>query len=304
MTLVVPDVALGLETVQAYITGPEKLRPWRRGLAEDFGLPLPLSRQPARVAALVLPQATGESVCFAAAVHRIAGLNRAHLHPAGVLNLAAEEQQQLCADFSLEWRDAGFRLASRSATMFCLMSNRLAVYADAAEPESADPLRWQGQVLPSRPLGLSLPLRKLWAECEMWLAQHPLNQQRALRGQLGIDALWFWGEAPLEPVPGFTAKNSARILGQDPFVLGLAQSLGRRAAPAERFEQLLETGGDVCMVLPRMPGEELMASWLQPLAEALRTKVLREIKLQFVDRYFMLNSARLWLTRLTRRWRA
>ncbi len=37
-------------------------------------------------------------------------------------------------------------------------------------------------------------LRRLGAEIEMWLHEHPLNQQRRTgRGQLPVTTLWFWG---------------------------------------------------------------------------------------------------------------
>lgn len=61
--------------------------------------------------------------------------------------------------------------------------------------------------------------RQLLNEMQMFLHDHPVNQQREARGEVAINGLWFWGGGP-SAAPSELASD--RVVGDDALSQGLA----------------------------------------------------------------------------------
>src|SRR5262249_22835248 len=139
------------------------------------------------------------------------------------------------------------------------------------------------EVLPRGP-GAAL-LRRVGAEIEMWLHEHPLNEARRRAQRLPVSALWLWGGgAPLEAMEPARAlpsqvRSSARGCADDPYLLGLARLCGvHTLAPVSGFESLAAEHGVLARVdLPRLASGAISAQaledfdrcWIAPAARAL-----------------------------------
>jgi hypothetical protein len=132
-------------------------------------------------------------------------------------------------------------------------------------------------------------LRRLGAEAEMWLQDHPLNAARQARGQLPINSLWFWGgagSAAQPPAPGH-ALRGVWVAGEpDAWLAGLAGHCAAPLSPAHAWP-LPEPAADTLLVLLPPCGvastgywQELEAHWFAPLATALRRGELGALRLQ------------------------
>src|SRR5690606_37854460 len=85
-------------------------------------------------------------------------------------------------------------------------------------------------------------LRRLAAESEMWLAAHGLNAARAARGQLPLNALWFWGGAHAVHLPPLRAPLLIAARGvADAWLAGLAAHTGSPLRAAEDFDAAISS---------------------------------------------------------------
>jgi hypothetical protein len=203
-------------------------RPWLRSeLLEPALRSVPL----ASIAAAPLSNSVGTGqVWLATPVHWVAGLDTVRLHPAGLLRLNSEEQQALERDFAGVFAGSGWSLRATGRRELLLIGGTPQA-EDAVR--SFDPAFWLGADpragLPSGPG--SSALRRLGTEMEMWLYEHPVNQQRLARGQLSASAFWIWGGGapPVTPLDRTASKSAAAVAwAEDLFVDGLG-SLGAYA---------------------------------------------------------------------------
>lgn len=180
----------------------------------------------------------GHAWWLATPVHFVAGLDTLRLHPDGLLPLAWPEQQALAADFARVFAGSGWTLLPTGRRELLLLG-------PGAAARSSDPARWLGaDPAAGLPSGAdAAPLRRLGAELEMWLHEHPANRGRAARGQLVATALWLWGEGqgqargqgngegehgvarPAQPADATTGRSLA-LHGADAFLDGLAAVAG------------------------------------------------------------------------------
>ena len=132
-----------------------------------------------------------------------------------------------------------------------------------------------------------LPWYQLINEFQMFMHQHPLNEQRRLRGRLSVNSLWAWG-AGSRPTP---ARQPAWYC-DDPLLNRFAASLGLTVEPCSmlancsdlgdsvvvdlRLLQLLKSGLDRKLdeLLLEIEGE-LLAPILQTLARCPQSLLLR-----------------------------
>ncbi|MBS1207993.1 MAG: hypothetical protein H6R19_391 [Proteobacteria bacterium] len=160
----------------------------------------------------------------------------------------------LCADpVSLAFsRDALLlrgpdELALQADEVAALIASLNTEFAELGQFHAVDPQRWyllaRAQVaarfhplgdVRGRPVSLFPPEGEAASEwnrianaIQILLYNHPVNQARSERGQLGANGLWFWGQAG--------TQNSAlhaparRIVSEDPLVRGLAAAAGAQA---------------------------------------------------------------------------
>jgi hypothetical protein len=206
---------------------------WRAWLAQRFGWPA----QPpsaALVAEAFARHTASAHYWFATPLNLFAGLDSVHLHPAGLLELSAAEQQRLAEDFARVFAGSPWTLAPIGQRELLLTGPNLA--ATAAEPEALlvrapDACMARGADAPA--------LRRLGSEIELWLHEHPLNLERARRGALPITALWLWG--------GDTAAAAAashapapQVYGADSYAAALCRLRGGALLPLpERVDEVL-----------------------------------------------------------------
>jgi hypothetical protein len=210
---------------------------------------------------------------LATPVHFVAGLDTLRLHPSGLLPLSRPEQEALAVDFARVFAGSGWALVPSGRRELLLLG-------PAAGAQTCDPARWLGADptggLPTGPA--AAPLKRLGAELEMWLHEHPVNQARAARGQLVATAIWLWG-AGVGASDGYAAGERVRTVrarpatdarslvlhGADAFLDGLAAVTGAarpgEAATLAVANQAAPGGDDVVAVLGS--GEPLSSTLLQ-----------------------------------------
>jgi hypothetical protein len=137
---------------------------------------------------------------MATPVHLVAGLTTLHLDRRGILRLPPLEQEQLSCGFQQLFHDSDFVLQSLDGGDFLLVGPEMTA------GDGTEPARLVGEsVADTMPAHAgSARLRKLGAEIEMWLHDHPVNRARASRGEPTVTALWFWGSGS----PAFTSATT------------------------------------------------------------------------------------------------
>ncbi len=278
---------------------PGGWRAWLAGVGAPSGLAqLPLARLAAR--AWLAPPPGPDCFWLATPVHYLAGIDSVHLHPAGLLALASEEQAALAADFNALFGDAYWRLHA-------LGHRELLLAGPPLDASAADPGQWAGRE-PSgaAPRGAdAATLRRLGSEIEMWLHEHPLNAQRRARGELAVTGLWLWGSETLagaEPAAVASPRPLPPFYGADLYAEGLWRLAGQqaRALPAA-FDTARAHQDARSVVLYPALGEEgltqllqrLEQRWLAPALAALHTGRLGALHLLAGERAFRLSRLRL-----------
>jgi len=278
--------APALERLLARADAVTSATPWR---AEAFRV---IAAGPAAAPAVATAalrashvSAAGAWVLIATPVHFIAGMSGVGMPADGILDLGAPEADALAADFNQRFCDGGARLIrGEGGLLLCALQSRLDVATTVPEqiPEADI---WDA--LPSGPDAGRV--RRLMSEIEMWLFEHPVNEDRRARGLRPISGLWLWGggeaDAPLPDVQGWTA-------GEDPLF----------AAFARRVRYPDHPGAGV-VVIAHWPGtsewREVETQWLSPAFADLKSGGLRRIELSVAERRFS------WRARSLRRfWRS
>jgi hypothetical protein len=242
---------------------------------------------------------------LATPVNYFAGLDSVHLHPAGLLWLEPVEQQRLVADFARVFADSPWELR-------CLGQRELLLSGPAIRASGADPAHFAGSdPSPGLPRGEgAATLRRLGAEMEMWLYEHPLNLERRMRGELPVTTLWLWGAeaAPVAPDSGALAA-AARLYGRDTYAEALWQLHGGAAAalPAAFDPALISPQADSVFLYPLLQPQGLTAAfeqlerqWLPGALRALAARRVSVLRLLVGARAYSLrwlDRARFWRTR-------
>jgi hypothetical protein len=164
----------------------------------------------ATVAAAALPafQQAASSLAMssvawlATPMHLIAGMTSVHVDRRSILRLDAADQQTIATDFQRVFHDSGFHLQPLEAGDFLMLGPEMSP-ADAEEPARAMGAGMAQQA------GTSPALRKLGAEIEMWLHDHPINDTRRRRGEQPVTTLWLWGGGPVADAGGADAGGTS-----------------------------------------------------------------------------------------------
>jgi hypothetical protein len=219
-------------------------RGWRQWLARWLDRDDLEQAAPASIAAAALEGAGPRTekdqqptAWIATPVHLIAGLTSVHLDRRSILRLPRTELECLASDFRSTFEGSGFRLEPIGSGDFLM-------FGPSMEPAlTAEPARSLAsavvEVLPRGP-GAAV-LRRLGAEIEMWLHEHPLNLLRGKRGEPPVTALWLWGGGPaVLPRAECTAtghqkasagKQRALTFGTDAYLTGLSYLHGAESRP-------------------------------------------------------------------------
>lgn len=253
---------------------------WRRTLQREWQGGAVGAVAPASIAGAAVAEARPDQpLWFATPVHFVAGLATLRLHPGGLLTLGPDEQRILEADFARVFAGSGWTLHATGRREMLLAGGA------AGRVHSLDPA-WSLGADPSAGLPAgegAAPLRRLGAEVEMWLHEHPVNQVRLSRGLLNANALWIWGGGePLATMPAASGVSAARAppmaWADDLFVDGLARLTGTIVnRPPERWPaEAASARGDLLCVceLGAAPDTRSLRAldedWIAPALELWR----------------------------------
>lgn len=212
--------------------------------------------------------------------HVRADMSTARMLACGEVGLSDEEAAGLARDLMPLFGDAGFELDARLPNRWYL---RAAVGSDL--PASASPDEVMGDDLKLHlPQGASgKRWRQLFNDSQIILHNHPVNAQRAARGAVSVNSLWFWGAGVL---PDWVRGDFSRILGEGLELRGLAQIAG---IPVESLdlqilgEQLSKSRqGDLLVDLTGLRNDALEASLLM-IDNAMKRRQVRAANLLFAS---------------------
>jgi hypothetical protein len=169
---------------------------------------------------------------MATPVHLVAGLSTLHLDRRSVLPLDSAEAASLATEFRQIFHDSGFALEPLETGDFLLFGPDLPV-TDELEPAR---LMHESVAESQRGRASDPKLRRLSAEIEMWLHEHPINHARIRSRKPPITGLWLWGggrtPARRNSSSALPSEPSSDIaFGRDAYLQGLWASIGKKALP-------------------------------------------------------------------------
>jgi len=232
----------GLEEIARFAHRSVLAHGWRPWLARWLGLGSLADAAPGAVAAMAIPEPVlsertrGAVAWMATPVHLTAGLTSLHLDWRGLLRLSPDELRALASDFERLFAGSGFSLTPLASGDFLLFA------PEALRAEAMEPARLiDDSVANALPAGGgAAPLRKLGAEIEMWLHDHPVNIARTNRGERAVSTLWLWGHGPAQSAASARASATAApvkpdesviAFGTDAYVAGLCTRMGAKVLP-------------------------------------------------------------------------
>ncbi len=281
-----PEALPGLDQIARFGAAVPLEHGWRAWLAswvgrDDLAL-LPASA----VAAATRPsEIAGQATTWMATpLHLAPGLTTLHFDARGILRLRPEEQNELTLDF--ERCFPNMRLVPLDSGEFLLLQ------PTAPPAVTTEPARIAGaHVADALPRGEGAShLRRLGAEIEMWLHEHPTNLARARRNELTISTLWVWGGGTGVPVARTIAPSLPRAFGADSYVQGLWRLCGGeiQSLPA----QLEDTyAASTALVLRGSELVELDRRFVSPAVEALRRRSVQRVSILANDRRLVLTPS-------------
>jgi len=272
---------------------------WRAWLARRVGAEALAAEAPACVAARC--NAARGALWLAAPVHCVAGLSSVHLDYRGLLKLPMATLAALAEDFQKLFQGSGFALQPLASGGF-LLSGPAGGADHATEPARSVGGRLAG-VLPGEPA-----LRRLGAEIELWLHEHPVNRLRARRGELPVTGLWIWGGGTLPRELALPAAHepvtSARAYGRDPYLDGLWCARGAQvqplpavieevlAAPTQLSVSIVELAELLTLDPAASLGDALAACdarWLAPAVRLVERGAVQQVAVVANDRCLSLQ---------------
>jgi hypothetical protein len=280
---------------------------WREWLWRELGDPTVPSAPPASIAGAAVAGASADQpLWLATPAHLMAGLDTVRMHPAGLLTLDPGEQGVLAADFARVFAGSGYTLHATGRRELLLAGGAALAPGSVV---SHDPAKWlgadPGSGFPSGPGAAAL--RRLGAELEMWLYDHPVNRARAQRGLLQANALWLWGggaplaaagAGPIAPPTVVPPPAGPQMLAwaSDLYVDGLARLRGHGvAAGAQRWPAAPGHALAVCGLGAAPGSHSLLAlerDWLAPAFARWRSGAVQSASLLAGERVVTLRGQR------------
>lgn len=208
----------------------------------------------------------------------------------GSMGLSLDDVAALTRALKPIFGDAGFPLEASHAERWYLRCPREAKLPTFSTPDDA----LGDDLVRHLPDGDGAArFRALLNEAQVVLTQHPLNEQRARKGQAAVNSVWFWGPGAL---PDWVRSGYSRIYSDDEVVVALAtrakipaSALARGGEDARSdqhaitpFDAAQEADANVLVDLARLrDAAELERSWFATAAAALKSGRLRELLLRF-----------------------
>ncbi|MEZ5499211.1 MAG: hypothetical protein R3E77_07255 [Steroidobacteraceae bacterium] len=271
---------------------------WLELLADELGLASPVSDADLALRAVGAVAAEPQARALRAfAVRLEAGLTQVRLAADGLIDMTPEAAAQLSRAFNTEFvrSPEPYRLEAADDGSFILHGAWL------EDVTTVDPRRLLGgTITEGLPSGERVaPLRKLWSEIELWLAQ---NRSRWSHWREVPNALWLCGAARRVARPARRATVDCALFARDVTARGLALMAGVSAYSACSVPGRWPSCGHVYVVAPL---QQVVGEWLPVVQELLGTRRLAHCRLHLNDRSFDLGPRDRW--RLWRRaadWRS
>ena len=301
----------GLEQIGRYARRGRLAADWRAGLAAMAGRPELTACAPAHVAAAALNLPATAAPWFADPVHLTAGMTRVRLHPAGLIRIDAAEAAQLRSSFAAEFGTLGLALQP-------LFGSLLLLGLGPTFATTQDPAGFLGADIALAPATGpdAAALRRLGAEIEMWLHDHPLKTQRVQQGRLTVNGLWLWGGAASRESAVPVRQRALSLpagFADDGFAAGLWHLCGAETGtlPATLDDLLadpeLQRGVRAAVVVLSAaatgerdtPLQRLDATWFEPALRQLRAGSLARLSVYLGGEQWVLSAAglrRFWRT--------
>jgi len=291
----------GLERIARFGAKSVLAADWRSWLARHVGCESLAAEPPACVAARCSTADLTGAVWLASPVHCVAGLSSLHLDHRGLLKLPIATLAALAADFQTVFRGADFVLEPLASGGFLLAGPAI------SDAQASEPARSVGMSIAAT-LPRAPALRRLGAEIEIWLHEHPVNRLRGERGEPAVTSLWLWGGGMLTRTPAAAAADTRiatdRAYGRDPYLEGLWCARGARVQPLPaRIEDLSGERARCSVIVLELTellatdraasvGDALArldARWLAPAAALLARGAWRSLTLIANDRCLILR---------------
>lgn len=250
--------------------------------------------------AQIRKQASSSQLLCADPIHIETSMQGVTLYPKS-LDMTAREAEVLCRDLNtfLGQDDLSLSVDKYSPQHWYLSGEGLKslVSTPLAQVE-------QDHLLAALPQGTNKAYwHRLWSELQMLLHRHPVNQTRAAQGQKAINALWFWGEAPL-PLEQYKEPSVDIVINGGVVAQAIASSCQKEYLQVDCFNQVnWEQGKRYLIVLDQLqtPAKQdncqkwqdsllqLEEVWLIPAIQALDNKQC-DVSL-IADDSYLLNVA-------------
>lgn len=256
-----------------------EIEPWRRALLEwlEFD-PLAERHRTGPVMGAALGGKAGEYWLCATPMHFSAGLSdlTASLLE-GEQRVSEEHRMRIAESISGHLEAAGFRLETTAQGDWLLRCER------RLDARTATPAAAARDLAASMPSGADAPLlKRLMAELQMLLHEHPVNEARARFGAAGVNAIWLHGGGAIEPA---APRALPLAHGDDPYLRGLCALYGApQPERADSPDALVHESARSAAVLGAMDLGTLDAHWLAPLLRALRARRIGRLEI-VLDRW-------------------
>jgi hypothetical protein len=211
----------------------------------------------------------------------------------------------LATEFGRVFHDSGFVLEPLESGDFLLFAPQMPI------AQTTEPARLMGNsIADAQPVGASDPaLRRLGAEVEMWLHEHPVNDARRRRDEAPVTGLWLWGGGlppSMRAAQTRGAASSDIAFGRDAYLEGLWASMGEKVFPLP--QQLTDVFGypqvrraavviEIGLMLQSNPRwtffdavAQIDRAFIAPAVEALSTAKFTRLVILANDRELALRS--------------
>lgn len=194
------------------------------------------------------------------------------------LDVTAQEAEALTRSLRPLFGDAGAPLEITMPSHWCLRLPRGAQVPMFATPDDA----LGANLLDHLPQGDSgRRWRALFNETQMLLHAHPVNIARRERGQMPVNALWFWGAGTL---PMGVKTSFERLASNDPLVRALAQRANVPVmTPTIDTLDSPQRSAKVLFDLRDRSVSEFDGEWLPRIDRALRRGKIKRVDIAFVS---------------------
>lgn len=199
------------------------------------------------------------------------------------LGLTREEAESLAQPLRPLFGDAGVPLEITTPASWCLRQPRETQLPPFAAPETA----LGADLLDQLPQGdAGRRWRALFNEVQVILHAHSVNAARRGRGQMPVNALWFWGAGAL---PMWVKSSLTALVSNDEVACALAGRAGVMVEPAtlaalDAFNSSRPRGDDRPLFdLDRFDPALIERDWLPRISNALRRGRVKDIGIAFVS---------------------